>query len=178
MKCCNIDDNISLSAVRVQFFEPQNYTVTEGDMVNITLAMNTSDYMFDFTVTLQNIDGTATGESFNCNNEAHAVLMSPYIQFHLSFTTAGSDYATGPYTVTFSAGLMYATLMLSTMDDNTTELAEYFRVMIISTDLQSAVEIRSSYVSSITIEDNDPGSSLILTVLLHLSELSPYILNM
>ena len=71
--------NISpLAAVRVQFVEPQNYTVTEGDMVNITLATNTSDYMFDFTVTVQHMDGTATGESFNCQYEAHAVVMSPY----------------------------------------------------------------------------------------------------
>ena len=70
--------NISpLAAVRVQFVEPQNYTVTEGDMVNITLATNTSDYMFDFTVTVQHMDGTATGESFNCKYEANAVVMSP-----------------------------------------------------------------------------------------------------
>jgi len=68
-----------LAAVRVQFVEPQNYTVTEGDMVNITLAMNTSDYMFDFTITVQHMDGTATSESFNCKYEAHAVVMSPYI---------------------------------------------------------------------------------------------------
>ena len=126
-------------------------------MVNITLAMNTSDYMFDFTVTLQNIDGTATGESFNCKYEAHAVLMSPYIQFYLSFTTAGSDYATGPYTVTFSAYQLYATLMVSTMDDNTTELSEYFRVMIISTDQPGAVEIGPYDMALVTIEDNDPG---------------------
>ena len=52
------------AAVQVQF-DPQNYTVTEGNVVNITLVTNTSDYMFNFTVTLQNMDGTGTGESFN-----------------------------------------------------------------------------------------------------------------
>ena len=46
-------------------FDPQNYTVTEGGVVNITLVTNTSDYMFNFTVTLQSMGGTATGESFN-----------------------------------------------------------------------------------------------------------------
>ena len=51
----------SFADVRVQF-DPQNYTVTEGDVVNITLVTNTSDYMFDFTVTLQNMNGSATGE--------------------------------------------------------------------------------------------------------------------
>ena len=49
----------------MQFVEPQNYNLTEGDMVNITLVTNTSDYMFNFTVTLQNMDGSAAGESFN-----------------------------------------------------------------------------------------------------------------
>ena len=47
--------------------------------------------------------------------------------------------------------------MVSTMDDNSTELSEYFRVMIISIDQPGAVEIGSPYVSSITIVDNDPG---------------------
>ena len=71
--------NISaLSAIDVWFVEPQKYNVTEGDVVNITLVTSTSGYMFDFTVTVQHMDGTATGESFNCKYEAHAVVMSPY----------------------------------------------------------------------------------------------------
>ena len=60
-----INGSVNLfAAVQVQF-DPQNYTVTEGDVVSITLVTNTSDYMFDFNVTLQNMDGSATGESFN-----------------------------------------------------------------------------------------------------------------
>ena len=55
--------NSSFADVEVQF-DSQNYTVTEGDVVNITLVTNTSDYMFNFTVTLQSMDGTATSESF------------------------------------------------------------------------------------------------------------------
>ena len=54
--------NSSFADVQVQF-DPQNYTVTEGDVINITLVTNTSDYMFDFTVTLQYMNGSATGES-------------------------------------------------------------------------------------------------------------------
>ncbi len=77
--------NISaLAAAQVHFAEPQNYAITEGNIVNVTLATNTSDYMFDFTVTIQHVDGTATGESFNCKYEAHAVEMSPYIPVLLS----------------------------------------------------------------------------------------------
>ena len=45
-------------------FAPQNYTVTEGGTVNITLeAVPPSDgYDFDFTVTLQYMNGSAIGE--------------------------------------------------------------------------------------------------------------------
>ena len=56
----------SFAAVQVQFAQ-QNYTVIEGNVVDITLVTNTSDYEFNFTVTLQYTDGTATGESFNWN---------------------------------------------------------------------------------------------------------------
>ena len=60
-----INGSVNLfTAVQVQF-DPQNYNVTEGNVVSITLVTNTSDYMFDFTVTLQFMNGTATGESFN-----------------------------------------------------------------------------------------------------------------
>ena len=75
--------------------------------------------------------------------------------FHL---TAGDDYETGPYTVSFSAGQQYATLMVSTMEDNTTELSEYFKVVITSTDQPGRVEIGSPNMAFITIEDNDPGT--------------------
>ena len=34
------------------WIEEQNYTITEGDSVIITLATNTDNYEFDFTVTL------------------------------------------------------------------------------------------------------------------------------
>ena len=71
---------------------------------------------------------------------------------------AGSDYDTGPYTVTFTAGETSATLMVSTMDDDTTELSEYFSAMITSTDQPSAAEIGSPNMTFITIADNDPGS--------------------
>ena len=59
------DLKFSFAAVQVQF-DPQNYTVTEGDVVNITLMTSTRDYMFNFTLTLQYMNGSATGESFHC----------------------------------------------------------------------------------------------------------------
>ena len=53
----------SFAAIKVRF-SSQNYKVTEGDVVNVTLGTSTRDYEFDFNVTLQHIsDGSATGES-------------------------------------------------------------------------------------------------------------------
>ena len=75
--------------------------------------------------------------------------------------TAGYDYTPGPYTVSFTAGQLYATLMVSTTDDNTTELSEYFKVVIASTDQQGLVVISSPNVSVITIEDNEPGNTIV-----------------
>ena len=58
---------------------------------------------------------------------------------------------------------MYATLMVPTLDDNTTELSEYFKLVINSTDQPSVVKIGSLNMTIVTIEDNDPGSISILT---------------
>ena len=41
--------------------DPQNYTITEGDPVNITLVTDGMD-MVNFNVTLQDMDGSAIGE--------------------------------------------------------------------------------------------------------------------
>ena len=75
--------------------------------------------------------------------------------FHL---TAGDDYEFISYTVNFTAGQLNATLMVSTVDDNTTELSEYFSVVITSTDQPGTVEIGSPNMTFITIVDNEPGN--------------------
>ena len=78
----------------------------------------------------------------------------------LSLSTAGYDYTPDPYTVDFTAGQLYATLMVSIMDDNTTELSVYFSATISFTDQPRAVEIGSPNMTFITIEDNDPAIQL------------------
>ena len=80
--------------------------------------------------------------------------MLAYLLPHL---TAGDDYEAGPYTVRFSADQQNATLMVSTVENNITELSEYFKVVITSTDQPGRVEIDSPSMAFITIEDNDPG---------------------
>ena len=55
--------------------------------------------------------------------------------------------------MTFTAGEKSATVMVSTIDDSTIELSEYFKVMIISTDRSPLVEIGSPTMAFIAIED-------------------------
>ena len=169
------------------WIEEQNYTITEGDSVIITLATNTDNYEFDFTVTLLTLvdyywywNGygygyrLATGESCSVTymvtrfRKTHHYFVNAcilnYILFSTFHSTAGSDYEAGPYTVTFTAGQVYATLTVSTIDDNTTELTEYFKVAINSTDQPSVVEIAAPNKTVIPIEDNDPGINFMCTV--------------
>ena len=69
----------SFAAIQVSF-DRENYTVTEGGSVNITLVTNTIDYEFDFTVTLQPVDGSAIGES--CSMTSCAWLCSSLTAYH------------------------------------------------------------------------------------------------
>ena len=72
-----------LAAVQVQF-QPQNYTVTEGGVVNVTLVTSTSNYEFDFNVTLQYMNGSATGESCSVTCTSLSVLgtLHNYVPSH------------------------------------------------------------------------------------------------
>ena len=54
--------SFSFAAVQV-WFDALNYNVTEGGTVNITLVTDTTDYEFDFSVSLlDTMNGSATGE--------------------------------------------------------------------------------------------------------------------
>ena len=80
---------------------------------------------------------------------------------------AGSDYETGPYAVSFSAGQLSATLMVSTMDDKITEPLEDFRVHVVATTTghPGTIEIGPPNAAVVTIVNNEQGSYMhILTV--------------
>ena len=60
--------------VRTLSISPQNYTVVEGQKVNITLMLDSDAYDCDFNVTLQHMDGRATGE--RCDHSPQVVSVS------------------------------------------------------------------------------------------------------
>ena len=59
--------------------------------------------------------------------------------------------------MTFVAGQASAILMVSTTDDNITEMPEYFKLMIVSISMPSVVKPGDPNTSYITIQDNEPG---------------------
>ena len=60
---CDICVIACLFAVVQVWFDALNYNVTEGGTVNITLVTDTTDYEFDFSVSLlDTMNGSATGE--------------------------------------------------------------------------------------------------------------------
>ena len=73
---------------------------------------------------------------------------------------AGSDYEAGPYTVSFTAGQLSATLMVSTLDDEITEQLEDFRVHVVATTTghPGTNVIGPPNAAVVTIVDNEPGT--------------------
>ena len=65
--------------------------------------------------------------------------------------TADSDFTPGPDNVSFTAGQMSATLMVSTMEDNIVEPSETFMVMITSVDSLGNVDPGSPSSSVVRI---------------------------
>ena len=74
----------------------------------------------------------------------------------LSATGGGSDYESGPYTVTIPAGRTSATLDIAIMDDDREELDETFAVEIHMGTLPSGVTLGSPGVVNVTIVDAPP----------------------
>ena len=109
------------------FFDPTSYTVPEDMNVTLVLRVSTSDFSFPFTVTVNTTDITAVAEV---------------------------DYVPGGYTVSFQTGQNETTLVIPTIDDNTVEIEESYRAVIVNTS-ESRVVIGSSDVANVTILDNE-----------------------
>ena len=74
----------------------------------------------------------------------------------------GDDYASGPYSAAFPAGVTRAFLYISIIDDNLLEGNEYFSVMIDSSSVISGVDVGSLDQVTVTILDA-AGTEVIFT---------------
>ena len=89
-------------------------------------------------------------------------IYTPYIRTcellcYRNNTGQDEDYTSGPYSVTFTAGMTTALLSVPTNDDDIFEDSETFRLMIDSTSLPNDVTLGSSIRRSaiMTILDDE-----------------------
>ena len=67
----------------------------------------------------------------------------------------GVDYVSGPYTVTFPAGMTEVSFSVGITDDNILESNERFQLSINSSSLPNRVTIGNPSEVTVTIVDND-----------------------
>ena len=65
------------------------------------------------------------------------------------------DYALGPYTVTFTAGTIQASVNVTLIDDNVFESSENFVLTIHPSSLPSNVTVGDPGQVTVTVVDND-----------------------
>ena len=74
----------------------------------------------------------------------------------MSVFTGNVDYNSGPYTITFPAGMTSVSFDIAIIDDNIHEEREYFDLIITTTqDLPERIYFREYLNATISIEDND-----------------------
>ena len=77
------------------------------------------------------------------------------MQYILNVTGGGTDYTSGPYTVTFSAKSTRASFDVSITNDTLLERDETFILTIDLTSLPSKVTVGISNSSTVTIMDDE-----------------------
>ena len=73
----------------------------------------------------------------------------------MSCDTGGDDYTSGPYTVSFPAGVTSVPFDVPIIDDEVQEINERFTLVISPTSLPSDVTRGNIYRANVTIGDND-----------------------
>ena len=68
---------------------------------------------------------------------------------------AGTDYNTGPYSVTFPAGKTRASFNITITDDTLVEGKENFTLSVDQSSLPDTVSIGDHHETTVTILDND-----------------------
>ena len=76
------------------------------------------------------------------------------------------DYGSGPYEVTFTAGMTQASFNVSLTDDNAFESNENFMITIDPSSLPNNVTVGDRRRVTVIIMDND-GNNFVLNVCMH-----------
>jgi len=75
--------------------------------------------------------------------------------FIYNHVIGGADYNSGPYTITFTAGVTSIPIDVPINDDGTLEVDEDFTLNINSSSLPSGVTPGNPGIATVTISDND-----------------------
>ena len=125
-------------------FDQSAYRVNQHDGLVQPVLILSIPSSIDVTVKVFSIDVTATGK---------CCLVTFYITVISNST--GEDYGSGPYSVTFPAGLTNSSLYISITDDDILEGTEYFNIMIDSSSLISGITVGSLDQATVAILDAD-----------------------
>ena len=146
---------VSSTVVNVRF-GMATYSVNERSIrrqrnvvVNLILSNPSSKAI---TLSVQGTDDTATG--MNTAYHVHNV--------YLIYTGGGIDYDSGPYTVSFPAGMTSISFDVPITDDNILENNEQFH-LIFSNTLPDHVTIGNPSQTIVTITDNDSKISVLIS---------------
>ena len=75
--------------------------------------------------------------------------------YHIIILTAGVDYSSGPYVVTFPAGVTRVSFVVAVTNDNVLEGDEKFYLIIDPSSLTTGVTVSDPTHTIVTIYDDD-----------------------
>ncbi|XP_065884398.1 IgGFc-binding protein-like isoform X2 [Dysidea avara] len=133
---------------RVTVTDPSQAVVTIIDNEIVTVSFNQSVYSVD-----EN-NGPAQPVLVLSNSSSTDITVQVFISVG-SATGGGIDYNSGPYTVTFPAGVTSVVIDISITDDDTSENEEDFTLIIDTSSLPTRVNTGRLVQSRVVIVDDD-----------------------
>ena len=130
-------------------FHQSKYIVNEKDQLLQPQVVLNESSSTNITVQIKSIDITATGKYMN-------IVIKDVLTLYL-LTGGGVDYNSGPYNVTFPAGVTSMSLNVTIINDNMLETTETFNLTIVGGSLPTNVTLGITDQTTVTIV-NDGGS--------------------
>ena len=147
----------SITAVSINF-ESSSYRISEGEQKAMLMLMlsNPSSPSINIKVSTNDVNATGT-----CSLVELLLLLYPHYGI-----IGGVDYVSGPYPVTFTAGVTKVSLDVDIINDIVLEGDEVFQLSIDSiTPPNHRVTVNNPSVVNVTIVDNDRKLLFIISYL-------------
>ncbi|XP_065892786.1 uncharacterized protein [Dysidea avara] len=145
-----IDPSTLPDRVTVSYPDQSTVTILDSD----TVVVGFTEVSRIFTESIGSVILTV-----NISNPSSTSIIVQVIDFAITATRGGIDYDSGPYTVTFTAGMTSASFNVAINDDNTFESREFFYLTIDPSSLPNRVTLSSSILPAIILDDDSPTVS-------------------